>query len=88
MMPRPLSGPGVGRSARRVVLTLLAWCLTIGATGPPPAAQPDPFLAMNAMRPLSPAPMPDVTFRGLDGEVARLESFRGRPILLTFFTTW
>jgi peroxiredoxin len=40
------------------------------------------------MRSLSPAPAPDVTFRRLDGEVARLESFRGRPILLTFFTTW
>ncbi len=86
-MPRLLSDPGVGCSALRVVLTLLAWGLTIGATGRA-AAQPDPFLAMNAMRPLSPAPMPDVTFRGLDGEVARLESFRGRPILLTFFTTW
>ena len=86
-MPRLLSGPGVGRIAPRVVLTLLAWCLTIGATGPA-AAQPDPFLAMNAMRPLSPEPAPDVTFRRLDGEVARLESFRGRPILLTFFTTW
>ena len=86
-MPRLPSGPGVGRSALRAVLTLLAWGLTNGATGPA-AAQPDPFLAMNAMRPLSPAPVPDVTFRGLDGEVARLESFRGRPILLTFFTTW
>ena len=86
-MPRLPSGPGVGRSALRAVLTLLAWGLTNGATGPA-AAQPDPFLAMNAMRPQSPAPVPDVTFRGLDGEVARLESFRGRPILLTFFTTW
>ena len=86
-MPRPWSRSDVGTSALRVVVTLLAWGLTIGATGPA-AAQPDPFLAMNAMRPLSPAPMPDVTFRGLDGEVARLESFRGRPILFTFFTTW
>lgn len=86
-MPRLLSGPGVGRSALRAVLTLLAWGLTNGATAPA-AAQPDPFLAMNAMRPLSPAPVPDVTFRRLDGQVARLESFRGRPILLTFFTTW
>jgi hypothetical protein len=86
-MPRLRSSPGVGHSLQRVALTLLAWCLTIGATRPA-AAQPDPFLAMNAMRPLSPGPVPDVTFRRLDGQVARLESFRGRPILLTFFTTW
>jgi peroxiredoxin len=43
---------------------------------------------MNGVQATSPAPVPDVSFRGLDGEVARLESFRGRPILLTFFTTW
>ena len=86
-MLRLLSGPGVGRSALRVVLTLLAWGLTIGATGPA-VAQPDPFSAMNAVQATSPAPVPDVSFRGLDGEAARLESFRGRPILLTFFTTW
>ncbi len=86
-MRRLRSGPGVGRSALKVVLTLLVWGLTIGATGPA-AAQPDPFSAMHAVRATSPAPVPDVTFRGLHGEVARLESFRGRPILLTFFTTW
>lgn len=51
-------------------------------------AEPDPFPAMNALRATSPAPVPAVTFQGLDGQPARLEAFRGRPVLLTFFTTW
>lgn len=61
--------------------------LAAGATRPA-RAQPDPFQAMNALRVTPRAPTPDVTFQGLDGRAVRLEFFRGRPVLLTFFTTW
>lgn len=52
------------------------------------SAQPDPFVAMNALRVTPPRALPDVTFIGLDGRAARLDELRGRPVLLTFFTTW
>lgn len=51
-------------------------------------AQPDPFAAMKALRVAPPAPMPAVAFQTLDGQPASLAVFRGRPVLLTFFTTW
>jgi cytochrome oxidase Cu insertion factor (SCO1/SenC/PrrC family) len=52
------------------------------------AAQPDPFAAMNALRVTPPAAMPVVAFQTLDGQPASLAALRGRPVLLTFFTTW
>jgi cytochrome oxidase Cu insertion factor (SCO1/SenC/PrrC family) len=54
----------------------------------PADAQPDPFVAMNALRVTPPVPAPDVTFRALDGRQARLATLRGGAVLLTFFTTW
>ncbi|HEV8439515.1 MAG TPA: hypothetical protein VGT40_15600 [Methylomirabilota bacterium] len=35
-----------------------------------------------------PVTAPAVTFQNLDGQKASLDAFRGRPVLLTFFTTW
>ena len=52
------------------------------------SAQIDPFVTMNALRVTPPRALPDVTFIGLDGRAARLDELRGRPVLLTFFTTW
>jgi cytochrome oxidase Cu insertion factor (SCO1/SenC/PrrC family) len=52
------------------------------------AAEPDPLQAMSALRVVPPASAPDVSFQMLDGRPARLDAFRGRPVLLTFFTTW
>jgi peroxiredoxin len=43
---------------------------------------------MQALRLVTPVPAPDVAFRALDGRPARLSELRGRPVLLTFFTTW
>jgi cytochrome oxidase Cu insertion factor (SCO1/SenC/PrrC family) len=71
-------------------LTLAAATVALlSATGVAPRAQErDPFEPMQALRLVSPAPAPDVAFRALDGRPARLSELRGRPILLTFFTTW
>jgi len=52
------------------------------------SAQPEPFGPMQALRVTPPAPAPDVTLQDLDGGPVRLAMFRGRPVLLTFFTTW
>ena len=52
------------------------------------AAPSDPFVAMNALHVTPPAPAPDVAFQTLDGRAVRLATLHGRPVLLTFFTTW
>jgi cytochrome oxidase Cu insertion factor (SCO1/SenC/PrrC family) len=77
----------VGARALRAAVAILAAGLTTWGFGTA-HAQPNPFAAMNALRATPPVAAPDVTFQGLDGRHARLESFRGRPVLLTFFTTW
>jgi peroxiredoxin len=43
---------------------------------------------MNGLAATPPAPAPDVAFQALDGRRVGLAAFRGRPVLLTFFTTW
>jgi len=68
---------------------IAALALALGAFVHQPAdAQPDPFAAMNALRVAPPAAIPAVTFQTLEGQPASLAAFRGRPVLLTFFTTW
>ncbi len=70
-------------------LTISGAALFLGlAAWSPARAQSDPFPAMSAFRVMPPAPAADVEFRGLDGRPVRLTTFRGRPVLLTFFTTW
>lgn len=56
------------------------------ARGTPGAA--DPLTGLGVLRPGAPAPAPDPAFRDLDGRQTRLAQLRGRPLLLTFFTTW
>ncbi len=34
------------------------------------------------------APLPDITLTGLDGGAVPLASFRGRPVVISFFATW
>jgi hypothetical protein len=62
------------------VSVFLGVATAVSSTG----AQLDPFVAMDALRVPAPAPAPDVTFQALDGR----QVLRGRPVLLTFFTTW
>ncbi len=77
----------MGTRALKAGVALLLGGLVAGSVGPA-AAQPEPFEALNALRVMPPMAAPDVTFQGPDGRPARLGSFRGRPVLLTFFTTW
>ncbi len=77
----------MGTSALRIVVAILF--VDLGAWGPSPGtAQPDLFVAMNALRVTPPVAAPDVRFQELDGRPASLKALRGRPVLLTFFTTW
>lgn len=74
--------------ARPLKLAIASLFLGVIAAMSPASAQLDPFAAMNALRVTPPAPTPDVTFQTLDGRQVRLTTLRGRPVLLTFFTTW
>ncbi len=38
--------------------------------------------------PLVGKPAPNFVLRGIDGEVLRLEDFRGQPVFLNFWATW
>lgn len=55
--------------------------------GAPPAEAKDPFEAMAVQRPAASAAAPDVAFVTADGRAARLETLRGKVVLLGFFTT-
>jgi cytochrome oxidase Cu insertion factor (SCO1/SenC/PrrC family) len=73
--------------ARRRVSAVLVAAVVVGASLSV-EAQPDPLAAMNGVTATPPAPAPDVAFQALDGRRVGLTAFRGRPVLLTFFTTW
>jgi cytochrome oxidase Cu insertion factor (SCO1/SenC/PrrC family) len=72
---------------RRALIAALALALSVFAHGLA-EAQSDPFAAMNALRVEPPAAVPAVAFQTLDGQPTSLAALRGRPVLLTFFTTW
>ena len=76
MERRALIGCGV------VALIIVA----AAAAGTPGAT--DPLTALGVLRPAGAAPAPDPAFRDLDGRQTRLAQLRGRPVVLTFFTTW
>lgn len=38
--------------------------------------------------PLNGKPAPDFVLHGIDGKQHRLSDYRGRPAILTFWTTW
>jgi cytochrome oxidase Cu insertion factor (SCO1/SenC/PrrC family) len=76
----------VGRSALTLAAATVLLLSALG--GAPTAEERDPFAHMQALRLVSPVPAPEVAFRALDGRPARLSELRGRPVLLTFFTTW
>ena len=70
---------------RSAALALLVLVLTgVAAAG----ESRDPFEALLVLRPKAPEPAPDVSFTSLEGRPVRLGSLGGRPVLLSFFTTW
>ena len=75
------------RRARRLVSFVAAVVAVLGAWLPV-EAQPDALAALKGIAATPPSPAPDVVFQALDGRRVGLDAFRGRPVLLTFFTTW
>ena len=72
--------PGVG-----VLVPLGAVML---ALAPAIAGAPDPFAALGAERPKEVRAAPELVLQGLDGRVVTLpRDFRGKAVLLSFFTT-
>jgi cytochrome oxidase Cu insertion factor (SCO1/SenC/PrrC family) len=76
---------------RRV--TLMTWVfglviasVIIGAKGLAQAAE-DPFDSLAVQRPAQRAPAPDLALPSLEGGMVNLKDFRGKVILLGFFTT-
>ena len=74
--------------ARALKLAAMSVLMGVVAGVSPSRAQPDPFASMQALRVMPPVPAPDITFRTLDGRPVGLAMLRGRPVVLTFFTTW
>ena len=74
-------------SALRLV-TVVVVAGVLGSWLLPALAQADPLAALNGVSANPPSSAPEISFRALDGRQVRLEEFRGRPVLLTFFTTW
>ncbi|MBI4561546.1 MAG: hypothetical protein HY724_05830 [Candidatus Rokubacteria bacterium] len=60
--------------------------LTLGSTAPAAAAE-DPFAALGVQRVVTPRAAPDLALPSLDGGTIGLKDFRGRVVLLGFFTT-
>jgi cytochrome oxidase Cu insertion factor (SCO1/SenC/PrrC family) len=77
----------VAPGTRRRLSAVLVAAVVVG-TSLSVEAQPHPLAAMNGVAATPPAPAPDVTFQALEGHRVGLKAFRGRPVLLTFFTTW
>jgi cytochrome oxidase Cu insertion factor (SCO1/SenC/PrrC family) len=65
-------------------LAMAAWL--VGAMGLAQAAE-DPFDSMAVQRPAQPELAPDLALPSLEGKTVQLEDFRGKVVLLGFFTT-
>jgi len=75
----------IGGSALPVAAVLLT-AVALGSEGPALGTE-DPFPAMGVQRPANPSPAPDLELPNLDGRRVRLSDFRGKVVLLGFFTT-
>jgi cytochrome oxidase Cu insertion factor (SCO1/SenC/PrrC family) len=65
------------------VLLALALPTVVGAAG----AAPD-FASLQVQPYQPPKPAPPFALPGLDGQVKRLEGFKGTVVLVFFWTTW
>jgi hypothetical protein len=60
--------------------------LTLGSREPVLATE-DLFRSMGAERPANSGPAPDLALPTLDGGTVRIKDFRGKVVLLGFFST-
>lgn len=60
--------------------------LTLGLSGPAQGAE-DFFESLAIQRPANPGLAPDLALPSVEGETVHLKNFRGRIVLLGFFTT-
>ena len=67
-----------------VVLVITA--LTVGFSGPALGTE-ELFAALGVQRPANPSPAPDLALPSLDGRLVHIKDFRGKVVLLSFFTT-
>ena len=81
----PRARDRIGGSAVPVVAVLLT-AVALGSEGPSLATE-DPFAAMGVQRPANPSPAPDLELASLEGRTVHIKDFRGKVVLLGFFTT-
>jgi cytochrome oxidase Cu insertion factor (SCO1/SenC/PrrC family) len=68
------------------VFGLVIASVIIGARGPAQAAE-NPFDSLAVQRLAQRAPAPDLALPSLEGKTIHLKDFRGKVVLLGFFTT-
>jgi cytochrome oxidase Cu insertion factor (SCO1/SenC/PrrC family) len=84
--PAPAAGPTPALAPRRALGPILALGLLLAAATAARAA--DPWEALSLARPVGRLEAPRFVLPDLDGRPAALEGFRGRVVLLYFWTTW
>jgi cytochrome oxidase Cu insertion factor (SCO1/SenC/PrrC family) len=72
---------------RRLLLALGAASVVVVAATPGAATGPD-FATMQVQPYEPPKPAPAFALPDLDGKTVRLEDFRGKVLLLFFWSTW
>ncbi len=73
---------------RALSVAIVAGSLLLSGLLAGKAGAADPLEAMGVLRPAAPEPAPDIAFTTIDGREVRIRDFRGKRILLGFFTTW
>jgi hypothetical protein len=77
----------ISRAARATwILGLISALVLIGTIGPAQAAE-DLFASMAIQRPAQLDPAPILALPNLKGNTVHLQDFRGKVVLLGFFTT-
>ena len=79
-----------GFTARFPAVALLAGSVVAAVTlgsGRPASGTEDLFLRMGVQRTAHPGPAPDLRLPSLEGKTVQLKDFKGKVVLLGFFTT-
>lgn len=83
-------GPVSNHLCRSLYLTWAVGLVIVGAllgSGGPALGRQDLFAAMAVQRPANPGLAPDLGLPSVDGRTVRITDFRGKVVLLGFFTT-